>query len=145
MRVFDPDKFAVGGVLGSRKNLPGRPLSVYGRVRNIILDPDDMPIPMLTLSSVDLREASAGNPDTGPVKIQKNVEADVFPAPIWHGHGLWPRPELVYTLPEVEAIMEFLRVRANVQGARNTALEKARRDMLRLVEAARTEMMEIRE
>lgn len=57
MLCFDPDKFAVTGDMPmTTVDLPGKPWAKYGKVRDVFLVTDDLPIRMVTFTMLEMAE-----------------------------------------------------------------------------------------
>ena len=146
MLVFDPDRFAVGGGIGTVRIIPGRPLSEFGEVRGLKLDPREDPFPILCLSVEDLGEAvdallggAKGGVRSG-VGVRQRIIRREFPGPLWRAEG-GKRPR-VYTLPEAEAVFTYIQAIYNRAMLGKPGLEVAKRTMLEQIIAARHQLQE---
>lgn len=143
MHIFDPERFAVGGVIGRGKEIEGKPYAIFGKVREITLDPDDLPIRLLSFSLADMRRAVHAFEDIDKlIRVDKAVTAGELPAPSHTMLGGHNRTEDVYLLPEAEAVFDYMRARSRLRRPETQALAKARAKMLERIAAANTEFTE---
>lgn len=145
MLVFDPDKFAVGGRPGTVHVIPDRPLSEFGTIRLLTLDPREDPYPCLTLSIREVADAVDAliGEESSYFGIRQKIVRRELPHPVHEAEADSKRmPMRVFTLPEAEALFTFLQASYAKGVVGSAGLESAWRSMLEQLTAARNELQE---
>lgn len=151
---FDPDAFAVtAGFDGERVTLPGKPLSPFGMRRQVVIDPQDLPMPMVCFTLLDMQSALLGERrDFLSVvrTLQGHVTRGLIPFPVFavvpNAQLYGPTTKHVYLYPEAHAIYSALLPEGDPSlGIRPAVFAKNRPTMLEAIHAARTEALETTE
>lgn len=112
MRSFDPDTFAVVGEDPmTRMALPGKKYAECGLVREVYLDPEDLPYRMVCFTCRDLGTVVGVN----PARFHAYIRAWGWPTPVYQSKQAWQKAAAkglswshvrVYTYPEAEVILD---------------------------------------
>lgn len=153
MMFFDPDRFAVyAGFLGEVVELEGKPYTAYGQVRDVTIQPDDLPVRCVCFNIEELSHAVDGlkrstrDPNRRHLIRRSNRDGSV-PAPIFEAMGAtsWNIPHRcrVYLYPEAQAIIDTFRAAYRRRKAFSIEkFAKEHEDMLLAIDAARAEATE---
>lgn len=142
--ILDPFKFAVTGhPVYSVVDLPGRPISVFGRVRDVDLEDGDLPTRCVTFTQTEAATAAGLR-----FRLHEQLRRRLIPFPDFKSSVLLAsgrmKPTNVYLYPEAEAIVALYSAIA-AAGRRQLHREKDAGiidDLQRTISAVRAEARE---